>query len=111
MKISKSFGLTGLLVVTAAFATHAGADVGVGGHYDAAEVGAGLEAQPIEEIVVYGRRVDVDADQLAAALREQMRVVTERLNAEISVELKELAAPRLQVAGADISLVVNLPQA
>lgn len=106
-----AFGLTGLLASAAAFAAHA--EAGVGGLPGATDLLTAAQVQAMEEIVVYGKRMNARVDEhlLAAALREQMRVVNERLKVEIAAELKELAAPRLQLAGADFPLVVNLPQA
>ena len=108
---SLSFGVVGLLAVWT-FAAHGAAPAGADGR-DAAPGHISAPAPEMEEVIVYGKRIvaGLSEQHLELELREQMRVMKERMKAAITSELKEIAAPRLQLAGADTPLVVNLPQA
>lgn len=108
---SLSFGVVGLLAAWSCVA-HGAAPADADGR----QAAAGHLAAPapeIEEVIVYGKRIvaGLSEQHLELELREQMRVMKERMKAAITSELKEIAAPRLQLAGADTPFVVDLPQA
>lgn len=72
-------------------------------------------APAMEEVLSIGKLVTpfVDMEQFEAQLREQTRKLTERLNAAIENELRELAVPKLdiEVAGPVTVAALRLPAA
>ena len=72
-------------------------------------------AATMEEVRSIGQLLSphVDMERLEAQLREQTREMTERLNAAIESELRELLAPRfdIDVAGVGSTALAALPAA
>lgn len=57
----------------------------------------------IEEVIVVGTAwAESEGQRLETALREQSHALTERLNAAIESELKDLVAPKLEILVAGI---------
>jgi hypothetical protein len=67
----------------------------------------------MEEVVVYGMAAvpHFDQEQLKADLREQARTLKEQFKGSIEMELKRIAAPRLDIASGRSQSAVGLPPA
>lgn len=71
-------------------------------------------ARVMEEVVVLGRRpspVIVDRQRLKAEMAQTIRVLNERFKVSIETELKQLKAPRLELASGEDLSAGRLPPA